>query len=114
MCDALTTRRCVQFMQAAHPPARKVRGRTPRVHTGFLASWTGNGMRERVIEHMNALLDSSGDRAGVHVMCTGHSLGGAIASLAAIDFVRCCGLGRGQVGSGAASVALFDIRRNAC
>lgn len=87
----------VQFVQTAHPPKRQIRGRTPRVHKGFLATWRTNAIHERVIEHVSALLDSAEDRARVRVFTCGHSLGGAVASLASYDFVTRCGISPEQI-----------------
>ena len=78
----------MQFLQTAHPPRRKYRGRTPRVHQGFLSTWRANGIRERVLAHIGALLESAEDRGAVRVLCTGHSLGGAVAQLASFDIAR--------------------------
>eukprot|EP00892_Ulva_mutabilis_P005825 jgi/Ulvmu1/3614/UM017_0026.1 len=77
-----------RFLQTAHPPKRKFKGRTPRVHSGFLATWRANGIRTRVLAHIAALLDSADDRSAVRVLCTGHSLGGAVAQLASFDIAR--------------------------
>eukprot|EP00892_Ulva_mutabilis_P005824 jgi/Ulvmu1/3613/UM017_0025.1 len=77
-----------KFLQTAHPPRRKFKGRTPRVHQGFLATWRANGIRTRVLAHISALLDSADDRSAVRVLCTGHSLGGAVAQLASFDIAR--------------------------
>ena len=78
----------MQFLQTAHPPRRKYRGRTPRVHQGFLATWQSNGFHRRVLAHIGALLESAEDRGAVRVLCTGHSLGGAVAQLASFDIAR--------------------------
>ena len=87
----------VQFLQAAHPPARKYNGRTPRVHQGFLATWQSNGFHRRVLAHIGALLESAEDRGAVRVLCTGHSLGGAVAQLASFDIARDLGVSPRQI-----------------
>jgi predicted lipase len=87
----------LQFLQTAHPPKRKYRGRTPRVHSGFLATWLANGINLRVIQHVKALVDSAQNRSSVRVITCGHSLGGAVATLAALDIVRLCSLSPEQV-----------------
>lgn len=51
-----------------------------RVHLGFLKAW--NSVRQTVFERIKGM---------EHVTCTGHSLGGALASLAALDIA--CSLG---------------------
>ena len=63
-----------------------------RVHRGFLAAWGANGTRDRVLAYVNALLEHSPDRDKVEVIATGHSLGGAAATLAAVDIARHCGV----------------------
>jgi pimeloyl-ACP methyl ester carboxylesterase len=73
----------VQFLQTAHPPQRRFNGRTPRVHRGFLATWQANGVRDRVLAYIETLLGSHPDKSQVKIVCTGHSLGGAVATLAA-------------------------------
>ena len=78
----------MQFLQTAHPPVRKFNGRMPTVHQGFLATWHANDIHRRVLAHVAALLDSAEDRGAVRVLCTGHSLGGAVAQLASFDIVR--------------------------
>eukprot|EP00892_Ulva_mutabilis_P005823 jgi/Ulvmu1/3612/UM017_0024.1 len=77
-----------KFLQTAHPPRRRYKGRTPRVHRGFLSTWEANGTRTRVLAHISALLDSADDRSAVRVLCTGHSLGGAVAQLVSFDIAR--------------------------
>jgi Lipase (class 3) len=91
----------LQVLQCAHPPQREFRGRVPRVHSGFHACWHGSSVREPVLQCIcdaaAARTDSSKDAAaaaaeGMRVLACGHSLGGAIASLAAMDAVRECGV----------------------
>ena len=81
-----------KFLQTSHPPRRKHNGRTVRVHRGFHATWAANGTRERVLAYVNALLEHSPARDQVEIITTGHSLGGAVASLAAFDIARHCGV----------------------
>lgn len=57
----------MQFLQMAHPPRRRFRGRVPRVHTGFQQTWEANGIRNRVLAHIGALLSSAEDRRSVQV-----------------------------------------------
>jgi Lipase (class 3) len=87
----------VQFLQTAHPPKRRFGGRTPRVHRGFLATWQANGVRDRVLAYIETLLASHPDRGQVKVMCTGHSLGGAVATLAAADIARRCDISKTNI-----------------
>ncbi|KAL0035255.1 hypothetical protein WJX79_008828 [Trebouxia sp. C0005] len=66
-------------------------GGRPAVHRGFLNSWRANGLNQRVKQRVWDILYSKDvDRNNVKVLCTGHSLGGALASLAAFDIRRHC------------------------
>lgn len=87
----------MQFSQTQYPPSAAPVHKRPRVHRGFLATWQANGIGERVVEHVRALLDAAPDRRRVRVLACGHSLGGAIASLAAIDLARRCALDPAQL-----------------
>ncbi|BDA45987.1 probable lipase at C-terminar half [Coccomyxa sp. Obi] len=61
-------------------------GRRPMVHKGFWRSWSAHGVRDRVLDFLRKLLaDSKLAPADWHVYLTGHSLGGALATLAAYD-----------------------------
>jgi predicted lipase len=84
----------LQVLQYAHPPQRKYRGRVPRVHSGFHACWHGSSVREPVLA---CIRDALAARPDARVLACGHSLGGAIASLAALDAVRECGVGAHRV-----------------
>ena len=83
---------CVQFLQTPHPPARKYKGRIPRVHQGFLATWHAHGVYDAVLALVGDLLSAAPTPGAVRVLCTGHSLGGAVAQLASFDIVRELGL----------------------
>ncbi|EIE18442.1 hypothetical protein COCSUDRAFT_68209 [Coccomyxa subellipsoidea C-169] len=90
----------LQAWRVAHPPRR---GRwwlasLPMVHSGFHYSWTANGLNRRVIAHVHEIIAASGLKAAnIRVLLTGHSLGGALAGLAAHDLVTQCGLTNCQV-----------------
>lgn len=44
----------------------------PRVHAGFLRSWTANGFNERVLEHIGEIVDTQQmDLSSVRVLLTG-------------------------------------------
>jgi predicted lipase len=57
----------------------------PRVHRGFWATWTASNINEAVLDHVGKLVSSASDPASVRLLFTGHSLGGAVAQLAALD-----------------------------
>ena len=87
----------MQLSQTQHPASAVPSHRGSRVHRGFLASWQANGLSDRVSEHVRELLDTAGDRRHVRVLTCGHSLGGAIASLAALDFAQRCDIEPAQL-----------------
>ncbi|KAA6425605.1 MAG: hypothetical protein FRX49_04502, partial [Trebouxia sp. A1-2] len=76
--------------RVAHPP---VRGHhwmftRPLVHVGFLKSWLAGGLNDKVVGRITQLVNAR--PAGPHakplkIYVTGHSLGGALATLAAFD-----------------------------
>ncbi|KAK9817451.1 hypothetical protein WJX74_011070 [Apatococcus lobatus] len=53
------------------------------VHHGFLSLWTENGFNQNLLARVGAILDSCRDISQVYF--TGHSLGGALATLAAFE-----------------------------
>ncbi|BDA45990.1 probable lipase [Coccomyxa sp. Obi] len=68
-------------------------GRRPKVHKGFWRSWSAHGVADRVLDFLGSLLaDSKLAPANRHVYLTGHSLGGALATLAAYDIQSRFGL----------------------
>ena len=52
------------------------------VHTGFYRAWTDNGFRDRF---MARVMELAGSCAAPRIFLCGHSLGGALASLAAME-----------------------------
>ena len=64
---------------------------------GFLTSWVGDGVRGHVLAHIQKLYATAAVPAETYVLCCGHSLGGALASLAAIEIVNECKLRPGHV-----------------
>lgn len=68
-------------------------GGVPRVHSGFYHAYTANGFNFQLMKRLKSLLlrlskDNPGKRVRVYV--TGHSLGGALATLCAYDVMTHC------------------------
>ncbi|KAK9902208.1 hypothetical protein WJX75_007799 [Coccomyxa subellipsoidea] len=81
----------VQAWRAVHPPKRGRWGRRPLVHVGFLKSWTQNGLDIRLIARIREIIQGPDfSPTDAFVAITGHSLGGALARLAAHDIAREC------------------------
>jgi len=86
---------------STHPPARGhwYLGTRPFVHQGFLRSWTADGLKDKVLRRVNEVVASLAKTQGggrVRVFVTGHSLGGALATLAALD-IKSLGEAREQL-----------------
>jgi hypothetical protein len=91
-----------------HPPRRRVRlprslgaplrSHTPAVHSGFWRAYTAGGLRAALLAKLGALTSAAAaSGAPLRLFCTGHSLGGALATLAAFDAAAACGLPRDAV-----------------
>lgn len=91
----------LQFFRVAHPPTRGSpwRGTRPLVHAGFLRAWRENGLNLRVTQLVFSLINSAEGLGPdqFRVIVTGHSLGGALASLAAFEIAKACSLRRAQI-----------------
>lgn len=66
----------------------EVNGSGPLVHAGFLAAFRANGLGQRIISRVKGIIVEAGGETGWQVFLTGHSLGGALAALAALDMTR--------------------------
>ncbi|KAA6429424.1 MAG: hypothetical protein FRX49_00818 [Trebouxia sp. A1-2] len=84
----------LQAWRIAHPPMRGTNwlGTRPLVHVGFLKSWLAGGLKHKVVSHILEAVrqckqESRSDQP-VKIFVTGHSLGGALATLAAFDIRR--------------------------
>ncbi|KAK9817879.1 hypothetical protein WJX72_003574 [[Myrmecia] bisecta] len=78
----------LKMWRANHPAVQGqvCLGTQPLVHTGFLASWQANGLDQRVLQQMRSILsERKASATPLKVYMTGHSLGGALATLAAFD-----------------------------
>ncbi|KAL0042227.1 hypothetical protein WJX77_006708 [Trebouxia sp. C0004] len=84
----------LQAWRIAHPPMRGTNwlGTRPLVHVGFLKSWLAGGLKHKVVSHILEAIrqckQESGSDQPVKIFVTGHSLGGALATLAAFDIRR--------------------------
>ncbi|EIE21255.1 alpha/beta-hydrolase [Coccomyxa subellipsoidea C-169] len=81
----------VQAWRAVHPPKRGRWGMRPLVHVGFLKSWTRGGLDIRVTSRIREIIQGPDfDPTKAAICVTGHSLGGALAQLAAHDIALAC------------------------
>lgn len=91
-----------------HPPRRRVRlprsvsaplrSHTPAVHSGFWRAYTAGGLRAALLAKLGVLTSAAAaSGAPLRLLCTGHSLGGALATLAAFDAAAACGLPRDAI-----------------
>lgn len=60
----------------------------PMVHKGFLEAWLT--VREQVLQQVTSLMKSTAPEHPCQILVTGHSLGGALAQLAAYDIKMNC------------------------
>lgn len=85
----------LQFWLASHPPSRgrgtRYIGTHPAVHAGFLRSWQANSLNKRIIQRIEEIVEQGGPLPHGRkrkILLTGHSLGGALAHLAAYDITK--------------------------
>ncbi len=94
--EALGARPLAQVWRVVHPPKRGIYylWTCPLVHKGFLESYTAEGLNERLMQKLRAIMGAgdggsdleggchakeaggAGGRRQWRVLCTGHSLGG--------------------------------------
>ncbi|DBA92558.1 TPA: hypothetical protein ACH3X1_002782 [Trebouxia sp. C0004] len=78
----------LQAWRVAHPP---VRGHNwlfsrPLVHVGFLRSWLAGAFSDKVVNRTMEVVNTRKPASGkLQILIAGHSLGGALATLAAYD-----------------------------
>jgi hypothetical protein len=107
----------LNFLKSFHPPRRTApitssKGfnliHVPvRVHTGFLEAWITDDYDKKVVERVGEILAELGGPEVVTFMVTGHSLGGALATLASHAFktaypaaqITCYTYGQPRVGN---------------
>lgn len=85
----------VDFRKVVHEPERSIPVTAawglkqvtsrPRVHKGFYKAWRGADYHKRVLKKFGEILNSMHDKERVKVYITGHPLGGALATLCAIE-----------------------------
>ncbi|CAD7703470.1 unnamed protein product [Ostreobium quekettii] len=83
----------LKFWRTPHPPGRGLTmlSMIPMVHKGFLDSWTAKGFNHKLLEKIRSIMGSPEfDYPKLRILVSGHSLGGAIAVLAAHDIRRYC------------------------
>lgn len=61
---------------------------TMKVHTGFLDAWLNDGYNTRVLNRVQEIIMGLGGPSAIDVLVTGHSLGGALAALAAFSIKK--------------------------
>jgi hypothetical protein len=94
--SATNARTDLKFLTVMHPPQRwhafstvwglRLLKTFVRVHGGFFAAWTAHGFSTRVLQKMREIMAQMDGTP--RILITGHSLGGALATLAAIDIQR--------------------------
>jgi len=107
----------LNFLKSFHPPRRtapitsswglKLIHTPVRVHTGFLEAWSTDDYDKKVVERVGEILAELGGPEVVTFMVTGHSLGGALATLASHSFktaypaaqITCYTYGQPRVGN---------------
>ncbi|KAA6428794.1 MAG: hypothetical protein FRX49_01669 [Trebouxia sp. A1-2] len=81
----------LQAWRVAHPPVRGhlIFFSRPLVHVGFLQSWLAGGFNTKVIKRIMEMVDRRQPGSDkLKIIITGHSLGGALATLAAYDICK--------------------------
>ncbi|CAK0769669.1 hypothetical protein CVIRNUC_003690 [Coccomyxa viridis] len=90
MANLLTDLQAWPIRHAAHPP--KWNGfilRQSLAHRGFAVAWSRGTLRNSVISAIAAILEESGTTAEhMRILLTGHSLGGALSTLASYDIQK--------------------------
>lgn len=70
----------------------------PLIHHGFHECWIGDNLNFIILNQVIEIITSDEfNRKDIQVMVTGHSLGGALAILAAYDIKKYCGIPENQI-----------------
>ncbi|KAF6262015.1 hypothetical protein COO60DRAFT_1699568 [Scenedesmus sp. NREL 46B-D3] len=86
VADAMLWRSAHPGMQLQHKQASRFGA--AKIHSGFLRCWSGTGLDVKVLGMLSSLVDTSLDRKRLKIYLTGHSMGGAVATLAAYDLLK--------------------------
>ncbi|KAI3433461.1 hypothetical protein D9Q98_003274 [Chlorella vulgaris] len=86
----------LQVWRTSWPPGQgsELLCTAPMVHWGFHRAWTFNGFRQRILDWLQQHVrhrgtsTEAGTRLPLRVLVTGHSLGGALATLCAFDIAE--------------------------
>lgn len=91
LCLTSTTRLTDSDAATSRPRSRW--GDRPTAHAGFMHTWTHAKTNQRITSFLAARVKELTARTGQapHVLLCGHSLGGALATLAAMDLREACG-----------------------
>ncbi|KAK9804602.1 hypothetical protein WJX73_006415 [Symbiochloris irregularis] len=80
----------LRVWQTEHAIVKEVAhmGLRPMVHSGFYRAWSSMGLNHKILNHLKGLLSEGEVGSTARICLTGHSLGGALAVLAAHDIQR--------------------------
>ncbi|KAL4429984.1 hypothetical protein ABPG77_004354 [Micractinium sp. CCAP 211/92] len=108
-CSLTNVLNNMKVWRAPHPPLRGSYWTCsrPMVHRGFLASYEANGLNQQVMDKLRSIL--AAHPQPWRLLFTGHSLGGALASLAAYDTTRLLRGGELPRGCRSSEVAVYTF-----